>query len=144
MQFQEKNFLIDLISRVFFPGLFLNFLAHCAGSVLIDACAAPGMKTSQALANIYPDGKCIAVERNAKRFKTLNDLLDKHNAVDVNNTNIETIREDFLQMNPDEYSNVVSAVTPRSDNFPLDMAVSVLSASTKDQQIKQSTVIVKQ
>ena len=64
------------------------------------------MKTSQALANIYPDGKCIAVERNAKRFQTLNDLLDKHNAVDVNSTNIETIREDFLQMNPDDYSNV--------------------------------------
>ena len=79
------------------------------GSVLIDACAAPGMKTSQALANIYPDGKCIAVERNAKRFKTLNDLLEKHTVVaadNVNNPNIETIRGDFLQMNPDDYSNV--------------------------------------
>ena len=79
------------------------------GSVLIDACAAPGMKTSQALANIYPDGKCIAVERNAKRFKTLNDLLEKHTVVaadNVNNPNIETIRGDFLEMNPDDYSNV--------------------------------------
>ena len=77
------------------------------GSVVIDACAAPGMKTSQALANIYPDGKCIAVERNAKRYKTLNDLLEKHVIVDDNvNNNIETICEDFLKMNPDDFANV--------------------------------------
>ena len=30
MQFHEKNFLIYLISRVFFAWTFLNFLAHCA------------------------------------------------------------------------------------------------------------------
>ena len=29
MQFREKNFLIYLISRLFLPGRFLNFLARC-------------------------------------------------------------------------------------------------------------------
>ena len=74
------------------------------GKIILDACAAPGMKTSQALAMVQPEGKVIAIERNAKRYKVLNELLQKHS--EWSEDAIETKNADFLQLNPEDFSNV--------------------------------------
>jgi len=74
------------------------------GKIILDACAAPGMKTSQALAMVQPEGKVIAIERNAKRFKVLNELLQKHS--EWSEDAIETKNADFLQLNPEDFPNV--------------------------------------
>jgi len=75
------------------------------GSIVLDACAAPGMKTLQGLAKINSDnhttGKLIAVEKNGKRCKTLRSLLEKFGAEDV-----KILNKDFLDVNPIEYRNV--------------------------------------
>ena len=70
----------------------------------MDACSAPGMKTSQALAMIQPNGNVIAIERDVKRFEVLNKLLEKH----CNNKSerIDTLNSDFLKLDPEEYPNV--------------------------------------
>lgn len=68
-------------------------------AVLLDACAAPGMKTCQAVATV---GKVIAVERNAKRFKVLKEILDKH----CRGADYEVLHSDFLQLNPEDFPNV--------------------------------------
>jgi len=74
------------------------------GCTILDACSAPGMKTSQALAMIQPNGNVIAIERDVKRFKVLNELLEKH----CNNKTerIDTLNSDFLKLNPEEFPNV--------------------------------------
>ena len=70
----------------------------------MDACSAPGMKTSQALAMIQPNGNVIAIERDVKRFKVLNELLEKHcnNKTEI----IDTLNSDFLKLNPEEFPHV--------------------------------------
>ena len=75
-----------------------------SGKVLLDACAAPGMKTSQALAMVQPEGKVIAIERNPKRYNVLNELLQKHS--EWSEVAIETKNADFLQLNPEDFPNV--------------------------------------
>ena len=72
------------------------------GSVLFDACAAPGMKTCQAQAHVGTQGQVIAVERNGKRFKILNEITGKYCKAKP----VKTIQADFLQLNPEDYSQV--------------------------------------
>ena len=75
------------------------------GSFVLDACAAPGMKTLQAVTKtISCDSKnysVIAVERDTKRCKTLRSLMQKFGA-----DNIQIINNDFLNVDPNVYPEV--------------------------------------
>merc|ERR1712025_879670 len=50
------------------------------GCALLDACAAPGMKSCQAAAIVCHKGRgqVIAVERDSERFKVLKKIIAKH------------------------------------------------------------------
>ena len=76
------------------------------GSFILDACAAPGMKTLQAVAKTGSldgnfDNRIIAVERDVKRCKTLRSLMQKFGA-----DNIQIINTDFLELKPDSFPQV--------------------------------------
>ncbi|XP_055331773.1 28S rRNA (cytosine-C(5))-methyltransferase-like [Paramacrobiotus metropolitanus] len=66
------------------------------GSTVIDACAAPGMKTSHLAALMKNEGKIFAVDIQEARCKIMKDLL-KHYGVDCT----EVINDDFLHINPE-------------------------------------------
>ncbi|XP_047504822.1 28S rRNA (cytosine-C(5))-methyltransferase [Pieris napi] len=55
----------------------VHLLAPPQGSVILDMCAAPGMKTTQLAAYIRNQGKIYAVERNEQRYETLCDFVNK-------------------------------------------------------------------
>ncbi len=71
------------------------------GSVILDACSAPGNKTCQAAA-YSKSGKVIAVERDKKRCKILRKLLAKHGASSMT----EVLNKDFLHLDPEEFAHV--------------------------------------
>lgn len=50
------------------------------GSNVLDACAAPGNKTTQLGAAVGATGKVIAVEKNSKRAETLRNMVEKAGA----------------------------------------------------------------
>lgn len=89
-------------------------LAPPPGSCVLDACAAPGMKTSQLAATVCGDwvaalggqppqgAKVIAVERSSKRFSVLNEMLSRSRANEVTTT----LNSDFLDIDPDQYMEV--------------------------------------
>jgi putative methyltransferase len=63
------------------------------GSVLLDMCAAPGMKTTQCAAIIEDKGKIYATEIGKKRFQTLNKIVESSGAtcVDMLNVDVTTL-----------------------------------------------------
>ena len=76
------------------------------GAFVLDACAAPGMKTLQAMTKINTcggqnNGHMIAIERDIKRCKTLRSLMQKFGA-----DNIQIYNKDFLDLNPNEFLEV--------------------------------------
>ena len=76
------------------------------GSFVLDACAAPGMKTLQAVSKInICDTNCshraIAVERDSKRCKTLQSLMLKFGATDI-----QIMNSDFLELKPGNFPQV--------------------------------------
>ena len=71
------------------------------GCVALDACSAPGMKTSQ-LAAAVEDGRVIAIERDFKRCQTLKKVLSDCGA----NENVTVRNCDFLATNPEEFQDV--------------------------------------
>ena len=76
------------------------------GSCILDACAAPGMKTLQAVSKTNSlitcsNNRTIAVERDFKRCKTLRSLVQKYGA-----GNIQVINSDFLELRPNDFSHV--------------------------------------
>jgi 25S rRNA (cytosine2278-C5)-methyltransferase len=50
------------------------------GSNVLDACAAPGNKTTQLAAAVGATGKVIAVEKDSKRVETLRNMVEKAGA----------------------------------------------------------------
>ena len=50
------------------------------GSDVLDACAAPGNKTTQLAASVGSTGKVIAVEKDSKRAETLRNMVEKAGA----------------------------------------------------------------
>ena len=84
------------------------------GSCVLDACAAPGMKTSQLAATVAgdwvaalggqppPGARVIAVERSSKRHGVLCDMLAKTRA----DTVTTALNSDFLELEPSDYPEV--------------------------------------
>lgn len=84
------------------------------GSCVMDACAAPGMKTSQLAATVAgdwvaalggqppPGARVIAVERSSKRHGVLCDMLAKTRA----DTVTTALNSDFLELEPSDYPEV--------------------------------------
>jgi len=90
-------------------------LAPPVGSSVLDACAAPGMKTSQLAAAVCgdmfatlcggqpPEGaKVVAVERSVKRYGLLKEILERSQASLVT----EVLNQDFLKLDPNKHPDV--------------------------------------
>ncbi|XP_059060693.1 28S rRNA (cytosine-C(5))-methyltransferase [Achroia grisella] len=81
--------------------LAVHLLAPPNGSVVLDMCAAPGMKTTQLAAYMRNEGKIYAVERNEKRYKTLCDFVEK-----TASTCVETLHKDSLEIKRGDLDDV--------------------------------------
>ena len=68
------------------------------GEEFIDACSAPGNKTTH-LASVLREGKVYAIERDQSRFKELNKMVAKAGA---SNSLVETVHGDFLSIDPQD------------------------------------------
>ena len=89
-------------------------LAPPPGSSVLDACSAPGMKTSQLAAAVCGDwvaalggeppagAKVVAVERSTKRFGILKEILERSKADSVT----EVLNQDFLKLDPNLHLDV--------------------------------------
>lgn len=79
-----------------------------SGAVVLDACAAPGMKTSQAAAASVAGGgprngvHVYAVERDRQRSQTLRTMLKSSGADEV----VRVFNRDFLHMDPAQFDDV--------------------------------------
>ncbi|ODM95192.1 putative 28S rRNA (cytosine-C(5))-methyltransferase [Orchesella cincta] len=71
------------------------------GRQIIDACAAPGMKTSLLAALTNGENPIIAVEKSTRRFETLNTIL-----ADLGVSSVTTLNQNFTDINPEDYKDV--------------------------------------
>ncbi|XP_073944343.1 nop2/Sun-like domain containing protein 5 [Choristoneura fumiferana] len=81
--------------------LAVHLLAPPPGSVVMDMCAAPGMKATQLAAYMRNEGKIYAVERNEKRYQTLCDFVAK-----TGSKCVQTIHKDALEIRRGDYDDV--------------------------------------
>ncbi|XP_013140023.1 PREDICTED: probable 28S rRNA (cytosine-C(5))-methyltransferase [Papilio polytes] len=81
--------------------LAVHLLAAPSGSVALDMCAAPGMKTTQLAAFMRNEGKIYAVERNEQRYKTLCEFVEK-----TGSKCVETLHKDSLEIKRGDYDDV--------------------------------------
>ncbi|XP_076243549.1 nop2/Sun-like domain containing protein 5 [Calliopsis andreniformis] len=72
-----------------------------SGSVVLDMCAAPGMKTSHLAAMMKNNGKLYAVEVDTRRYATLCEQMKL-----TSSSCVETINKDALTLEAKEYSDV--------------------------------------
>ncbi|KAJ8725442.1 hypothetical protein PYW08_003625 [Mythimna loreyi] len=79
----------------------VHLLAPPPGSVVLDMCAAPGMKTTQLAAYIRNTGRVFAVERNEKRYQVLRDFVLK-----TGSTCVETMHKDALEIKKGDLDDV--------------------------------------
>ncbi|KAF7683067.1 putative 28S rRNA (cytosine-C(5))-methyltransferase [Astathelohania contejeani] len=93
----ENKFFIQNLASCF-PAFILNPLP---GSEVIDACAAPGNKTTHLAAIMENKGMIYAIEKDEQRYKTLQDMILKSGA-----SIVDTQNKDFLTLDPEEYHNV--------------------------------------
>ena len=71
------------------------------GRSVIDACAAPGMKTTLLASMLGESGDIIAVEKSEKRCKTLHKMLEQYNC-----SFVKVLNQDFTEINPLEHGDV--------------------------------------
>ncbi|XP_076291022.1 nop2/Sun-like domain containing protein 5 [Lasioglossum baleicum] len=81
-----------------FPAYLLN---PEPGSVVLDMCAAPGMKSSHLAALLNNQGKVYAVEIDERRYTTLCEQVKITSA-----SCVETLNKDALTLETEDYSNV--------------------------------------
>jgi len=90
--------------------LFLQDKASCMSAValtntfdgsVLDACSAPGMKTSLLAALSNDQGRIIAIERDYRRCNVLRKTIESSGA-----TNVEVLCQDFLKIDPSKYQDV--------------------------------------
>lgn len=77
------------------------------GSIVIDATASPGNKTTHMCSIMNNTGKIYAFERNKTRYDTLVEQVKKYGS-----DNIETIHADFLRAEPEKYKADYVLVDP--------------------------------
>ncbi|GFR01145.1 hypothetical protein TNCT_660271 [Trichonephila clavata] len=70
----KKNFIFSQDKSSYIP---VAALDPKPGSTVLDACAAPGMKTVHMAALMENKGKIYAFEKNSSRFQTLREMLDR-------------------------------------------------------------------
>ncbi|XP_066146187.1 28S rRNA (cytosine-C(5))-methyltransferase [Euwallacea fornicatus] len=70
----------------------VHILSPPPGSIVLDMCAAPGMKTTQLATVMENTGKIYAVEQNPQRFQTLKKIVEKSGATCVNLINQDVLR----------------------------------------------------
>lgn len=92
----------------------VHVLSPSPGSVVLDACSAPGMKTSQIAGMVCgdwvaamggsppPGAKVVAVERSTKRCAVLNEILQRSRGDAVTTL----LNQDFLDVDPQQHSDV--------------------------------------
>ncbi|KAL7648943.1 UNVERIFIED_CONTAM: hypothetical protein RMT77_000878 [Armadillidium vulgare] len=71
------------------------------GDIAIDACAAPGNKTSHLASIMNGKGRLIAIDKDFKRYKTMVKLLSGRGL-----SWVETLNCDFTSLEPSKYSDV--------------------------------------
>ncbi|KAF9822325.1 hypothetical protein SFRURICE_017600 [Spodoptera frugiperda] len=79
----------------------VHLLAPPPGSVVLDMCAAPGMKTTQLAAFLRNNGRIYAVERNEKRYQVLCDFVHK-----TGSTCVEPLHKDALEIKKGDLDKV--------------------------------------
>ncbi|CAG9819181.1 unnamed protein product [Phaedon cochleariae] len=79
----------------------VHILAPPPGSKVLDMCAAPGMKTTHLAAAINDDGTVWAVERDKRRFETLDKIVLSSGAKCV-----KTVNKDVLTCNAEDFPGV--------------------------------------
>lgn len=100
--------------------------------ILIDACSAPGNKTTFASALMQNQGTIYAFERDKLRFRTLEDTLNKAGC-----KNVRAKCKDFLTVNPGEYSDVTMVMVDPScsgSGMPLHLERSVSMQGQGDEE----------
>ncbi len=80
------------------------------GSTVLDACAAPGNKTTQLAASVGHGGRVYAFERDPRRVLTLRATLAKHGCESI--ARAECM--DFLRTSPEAYGDVEYALVDPS------------------------------
>lgn len=84
------------------------------GARVLDACAAPGNKTTQLAAAVGPTGHIIAVERDQRRVETLRHMVQRAGAAkcipslgpNSDHPVTEIINGDFTKLDPTSYDKV--------------------------------------
>ncbi|XP_018318829.1 uncharacterized protein LOC108732484 [Agrilus planipennis] len=71
------------------------------GSVVLDACAAPGTKTTLLASLMKNEGTLYAVDRNQSRFQELKLFVEKSGA-----SCVRTVHKDLLNLNGSDFPNV--------------------------------------
>jgi 25S rRNA (cytosine2278-C5)-methyltransferase len=85
-----------------------NLLCMDTGATVLDACAAPGNKTTQLAASVGPTGRVIAVEKDAQRAATLKNMVEKAGGskctfLSTHLTKVTTIlNADFTTLDPSD------------------------------------------
>ncbi|CAD6233992.1 GSCOCG00007455001-RA-CDS [Cotesia congregata] len=72
-----------------------------SGSVVLDMCAAPGMKTTHLAAIMNNKGKIYSIERNERRYQLLCNLIESSGA-----NIVETINADALKIDSNKYPDI--------------------------------------
>lgn len=131
--YKDENKLILQDKASCFPP---QILQPPPGSFVIDACAAPGNKTSQLCALVGETGHVFAFERDARRFETLQKLTSQAVGI-TGSTNISCTLADFLTVDTQDpkYSQVQYVLCDPScsgSGMPMSLERS-LSSSTESE-----------